>query len=141
MVALGDWGLVHRQGERRLRVRAELLRDGGPELVAAMIDEVPEIHLGAPRPDPDAPRTNYQLRAAYEAALLRRDDCPRRDHASATSRGQGTRMALDTGSSPTRDVGADMAQIWSMSASPFRQCTRLQPLAALLPCRGTKIGA
>jgi hypothetical protein len=30
MVALGTWGLVHRDGERRLRVRAELLRDGGP---------------------------------------------------------------------------------------------------------------
>src|SRR2546422_2788139 len=40
MVALGNWGLAHRHGERRLRVRAELLRDGGPELGAAMIDEL-----------------------------------------------------------------------------------------------------
>src|SRR5918992_1379402 len=57
-------------GERRLRVRAELLRDGGPELVAAMIDELRELHLGVPRPDPDAPRASDQLRAAHEAALL-----------------------------------------------------------------------
>ena len=70
MVALGNWGLAHRDGERRLRVRAELLRDGGPELVAAMMDELRELHLGVPRPDPDAPRASDQLRAAYEATLL-----------------------------------------------------------------------
>jgi DNA-binding HxlR family transcriptional regulator len=70
MIALGNWGLAHRHGERRLRVRAELLRDGGPELVAAMIDELRELHLGVPRPDPDAPRASDQLRAAYEASLL-----------------------------------------------------------------------
>lgn len=48
MVALGNWGLAHRNGERRLRVRAELLRDDGPELVAAVIDELRELHLGVP---------------------------------------------------------------------------------------------
>jgi DNA-binding HxlR family transcriptional regulator len=69
MIALGNWGLVHRHGERHLRVRAELLRDGGPELVAAMIDELRELHLGIPRPNPDALRASDQLRAAYEASL------------------------------------------------------------------------
>lgn len=69
MIALGNWGLAHRDGERRLRVRAELLRDGGPALVAAMMDELREIHLGVPRPDPDAPRPSEQLRAAYNAAM------------------------------------------------------------------------
>ena len=69
MVALGTWGLAHREGERRLRVRAELLRDGGPALVAAMMDELRERHLGLPRPDADAPRPSEQLRAAYEAAM------------------------------------------------------------------------
>ena len=69
MVALGNWGLAHRDGERRLRVRAELLRDAGPELVTAMMDELRELHLGIPRPDPDAPRASDQLRAAYEATL------------------------------------------------------------------------
>ena len=67
-VALGTWGLARRAGEHRLRVRAELLRDGGPDLVAAMMDELREIHLGVPRPDADAPRPSEQLRAAYEAA-------------------------------------------------------------------------
>src|SRR3954451_944083 len=68
MVALGTWGLAHRDGSRRLRVRAELLRDGGPELVAAMMDERGALHLGAPRPDPDAPRASDQLRAACDIA-------------------------------------------------------------------------
>jgi hypothetical protein len=52
-----------------LRVRAELLRDGGHELVAAMMDELRELHLGVPRPDADAPRVGEQLRASYEAAM------------------------------------------------------------------------
>lgn len=70
MVELGNWGLAHRDGERRLRVRAELLRDGGPELVAAMMDELREVHLGVPRPDPAAPRASDRLRGAYEASLV-----------------------------------------------------------------------
>ena len=69
MVALGTWGLTHRDGDQRLRVRAELLRDGGPELVAAMMDELREIHLGVPRPNPNVPRPSEQLRAAYETAI------------------------------------------------------------------------
>ena len=35
----------------------------------AMIDELREVHLGVPRPDPDAPRASELLAAAYEAAL------------------------------------------------------------------------
>ena len=72
MVALGNWGLAHRHGEQRPRVRAELLRDAGADLVAAMIDELRELHLDVPRPDPDAPRASEQLQAAYEAALISR---------------------------------------------------------------------
>ncbi len=68
MVALGNWGLDHRDGDSRLRVRAELLRDGGPALVEAMMDELREIHLGVPRPFPDAPRPSEQLQEAYAAA-------------------------------------------------------------------------
>lgn len=69
MVALGNWGLAHRDGTRQLRVRAELLRDAGPEMVGSFMDELRELHLGTPRPDPDAPRASQQLAAAYEAAM------------------------------------------------------------------------
>ncbi|MGW0245936.1 winged helix-turn-helix transcriptional regulator [Nocardia goodfellowii] len=68
MVALGNWGLAHRPGTPHLRVRAELLRDAGPELTEAMMDELRELHLGIPRPHPQAPRASTQLQAAYEAA-------------------------------------------------------------------------
>jgi DNA-binding HxlR family transcriptional regulator len=76
MVALGNWGLAHRDGERRLRARAELLRDGGPELVEAMMDELRELHLGMARPDADAPRPSELLHAAYDAALSDCTDSP-----------------------------------------------------------------
>jgi DNA-binding HxlR family transcriptional regulator len=69
MVALGNWGLAYRDGSRRLRVRAELLRDGGPRLVSEMMDELRELHLGVSRPDPTAPRPSEQLRAAYDDAM------------------------------------------------------------------------
>jgi DNA-binding HxlR family transcriptional regulator len=69
MVALGNWGLTHRGGSRRLRVRAELLRDGGPDLVAGMMDELRELHLDIPRPDPTAPRPSERLQAAYDNAM------------------------------------------------------------------------
>ncbi|WP_448808329.1 winged helix-turn-helix transcriptional regulator [Agromyces bauzanensis] len=69
MAALGTWGLAHRDGEQRLRVRAELLRDGGPALVEAMMDELRELHLGIPRPDADAPKPSELLSVAYEAAM------------------------------------------------------------------------
>ncbi len=69
MVALGNWGLAHRDGTRQLRVRAELLRDAGPEMVASFMDELRELHLGTPRPDPAAPLASEQLAAAYQAAM------------------------------------------------------------------------
>jgi hypothetical protein len=67
MVAMGNWGLAHRDGTRELRVRAELLRDGGPELIERM-DELREAHLGIPLSDSDRHRASEQLQAAYEAA-------------------------------------------------------------------------
>jgi DNA-binding HxlR family transcriptional regulator len=67
MVALGTWGLAHREGTRELRVRAELLRDGGPELVERFMDELRETHLGIPLPHPEQRRASEQLREAYAA--------------------------------------------------------------------------
>lgn len=69
MVALGNWGLAHCDGTQRLRVRAELLRDGGDDLVGRMMDELRELHLGIPLPDPEAPRASEQLQRAYEAVM------------------------------------------------------------------------
>ncbi|MEU8167561.1 helix-turn-helix domain-containing protein [Micromonospora sp. NPDC049004] len=76
MAAFGSWGLAHRGGERRLRVRAELLRDGGPELITRLMDDLREVHLGVPRPDPHARRAVDELRSAYETATRDRSDPP-----------------------------------------------------------------
>ncbi len=69
MVAMGTWGLAHRDGTRELRVRAELLRDGGPALIERFMEELREAHLGLPLSDPDGPRAGEQLQAAYDAAM------------------------------------------------------------------------
>lgn len=69
MVALGNWGLVHRDGDPRLRVRAELLRDGGSAFIDELMDELREEHLGIPRPSPYEARPSERLRDAYERAV------------------------------------------------------------------------
>lgn len=65
MVALGSWGLAHRQGTPELQLRAELLRDGGPQLWAELMDELREAHLGIPPPQPGRPSASERLQQAY----------------------------------------------------------------------------
>jgi hypothetical protein len=54
MVAMGQLGPRHSDGTRRLRVRAELLRDGRPGLVERFVDEL-RGPLGIPLSDPTGP--------------------------------------------------------------------------------------
>ena len=63
MVAMGNWGLAHRDGIRELWVRAELLRDGGPKLIERFMDELREAHLGIPSPTPTGPGRASSCRA------------------------------------------------------------------------------
>jgi DNA-binding HxlR family transcriptional regulator len=70
---LGAWGRRHLPVTRELAVRAEILERGGPELWEQFMDELREQHLGIPgRPGADS--VFDQLRAAYEAELLRAAD-------------------------------------------------------------------
>ncbi|MGW2060915.1 winged helix-turn-helix transcriptional regulator [Streptomyces sp. NPDC001937] len=69
MVALGSWGTRHRPTTPELSVRARLLEDGGPHLWEDLMDELREVHLGIPRPNPNRPRASELLQAAYEQAL------------------------------------------------------------------------
>lgn len=68
MVALGTWGLAHSAGDPTLRVRAELLRDGGPEAMTDFMEELREEHLGIALADPGRARISDRL-----AALSRTD--------------------------------------------------------------------
>jgi len=66
---LGEWGLHHRPTTKRLRVRAELLTVGGPELWREFMAELRTIHLGEPAPERDRPSVMERLAEAYAAAL------------------------------------------------------------------------
>lgn len=69
LVALGNWGLEHRTGTPELRIRAELLRDGGQRLVEDFMAELRERHLDVDQPPTGRPSASEQLRDAYERAL------------------------------------------------------------------------
>ena len=69
MAALGSWGLSHRPTSPTLRVRAEVLADGGPELWADFMDELRTVHLGAPPPPADRPLATERLATAYAEAI------------------------------------------------------------------------
>ncbi|MFI9509918.1 winged helix-turn-helix transcriptional regulator [Nocardia sp. NPDC052566] len=71
MAQLGAWGLRHRPTTERLRVRAELLEEGGQELWDDFMDELRESHLGVPRPDPHRPTATQRLADAYAAVTAR----------------------------------------------------------------------
>ena len=68
MVALGTWGMNHRETSPELTVRARILAES-PELVDSLTAELRETHLGVPRPDPEAPKASERLQAEHEAAL------------------------------------------------------------------------
>ena len=64
---LGSWGLRHRPTSRALRVRAELLEQGGPVLWQEFMDELRRSHLGSDSPV-RSPSVRERLNAAYLAA-------------------------------------------------------------------------
>lgn len=79
LAELGWWGLRHRTTTEELRVRAQVLHDGGPELWADFMNELRHRHLSIPAPPTDRPSVTEQLNAAYlEAAAseTRRDPKP-----------------------------------------------------------------
>jgi DNA-binding HxlR family transcriptional regulator len=66
---LGEWGVRHRPTTRRLRVRAELLAAGGPDLWGEFMTELRTIHLGKTAPARTGPSVIERLAEAYTAAL------------------------------------------------------------------------
>jgi DNA-binding HxlR family transcriptional regulator len=66
LVALGTWGRAHRDTSPRLTIRQQLMEEGGPEMVAELMDELRAHHLGVPLPARKGPLASERLRAAYE---------------------------------------------------------------------------
>ncbi|GAA0037037.1 MULTISPECIES: winged helix-turn-helix transcriptional regulator [Brevibacterium] len=68
MVALGTWGMTHRETSPELTIRSRLMTED-PQLVSGLMEELRETHLGVPRPDPDSPRASERLQAAFDAEI------------------------------------------------------------------------
>lgn len=58
--------MTHRETSPELTIRSRLMAED-PQLVAGLMEELRETHLGVPRPNPDAPRASQKLQAAFEA--------------------------------------------------------------------------
>ena len=69
LALLGEWGLRNRPTTPMLRVRAELLVDGGPALWEDFMAELRSEPLGASLPPCGAPTASERLAAAYAEAL------------------------------------------------------------------------
>jgi DNA-binding HxlR family transcriptional regulator len=65
---LGAWGVRYRNTTPRLRVRAELLTEGGPELWAEFMDELRQLHLNQARHQEHRSSVMERLRDVYATA-------------------------------------------------------------------------
>lgn len=68
LAELGAWGVRHRDTTPQLRVRAELLADGGPELWAEFMDELRELHLDQPDHQKRRPSVMERMRDVHATA-------------------------------------------------------------------------
>lgn len=69
LVALGTWGRAHRDTTPELTIRQQLMEEGGPTMVAELMDELRAHHLGTPLPASDGPRASERLQAAYASMV------------------------------------------------------------------------
>ncbi len=69
LAELGWWGLRHRPTTEPLRVRAQILYDGGPQLWDDFMNELRERHLSIPAPDTGRPSVGERLDTAYAQAI------------------------------------------------------------------------
>lgn len=69
LAELGRWGVQHRPTTEPLRVRAQLLYDGGPQLWHDFMSELRERHLGIPAPRTGRLPVAERLDAAHAQAI------------------------------------------------------------------------
>lgn len=68
LAELGWWGLRYRPTTEPLRVRAQLLHEGGAQLWDEFMGELRELHLGIPAPGTGRPSVGERLDVAYAEA-------------------------------------------------------------------------
>lgn len=65
LAELGWWGVRYRETTPALRVRAEVLHAGGPQMWEDFMAELREVHLGAPAPPTGRASVGERLKRAY----------------------------------------------------------------------------
>lgn len=70
LAELGWWGLRNRPTTEPLRVRAQILHEGGSQLWDDFMNELRARHLSIPAPVTGRPSVSDQLDAAYHEAIL-----------------------------------------------------------------------
>jgi DNA-binding HxlR family transcriptional regulator len=73
LVQLGAWGRRFLPASPELSIRAQVLEEGGPEMLDAFMRELRTTHLGAPN-ETSGPTVAEQLQAAYEEAVRQQGD-------------------------------------------------------------------
>lgn len=72
IAALAYWGRKYLPVSEELSIRAQVMEEGGPKLIADMMDELREIHLGVARKRKARPSVFARLQAAYEAVVAKK---------------------------------------------------------------------
>jgi len=65
------WGRKYLPVSEELSIRAQVMEEGGTNLVSDMMDELRELHLGVKRKGRPRPSVFARLRAAYETVVAR----------------------------------------------------------------------
>ena len=63
------WGRRHLPVTEELSIRAQVMEEGGDKLIADMMDELREMHLGVKRKGKARPSVFARLQAAYQAVV------------------------------------------------------------------------
>ena len=69
---MADWGRRHLPVSEELSIRAQVMEEGGDRLIADMMYELRESHVGLKRKGKPRPSVFACLRAAYEAVVARK---------------------------------------------------------------------
>lgn len=72
LAAMSAWGVKHMPVTEELGIRAKLLTEGGPKLVARFMDELRAEHLGVKKKGRRGPSVREELQAAYEAVVAKK---------------------------------------------------------------------
>jgi len=71
LAAMSAWGVKYMPVTEELGIRAKLLTEGGPKLVARFMDELRAEHLGMKKKARRGPSVREELQAAYEKVVAK----------------------------------------------------------------------